>query len=307
MSPLSSSRIGVVARLTQYEKTRAADPLAQIVDRTNQLTESINGAMTNDTDADPRDTELAKLAISEILGTTDMSKMADANAAIAYLEGQLTQPERDVLNKVREMGARLLPSLKVVKAVTKKSVLQDWENYVHDSSRSPRETVEQDMLKVFNSMSDVLSDREGISPKSTYAVLDIRAIAEHQIDSSTYEKHSGVERFLLNNLLKENGPMSQLLDKDKTGIYPVSDRIRALIGNYHNTMTTTQEPANAAWAFIDSLIGSIQGTLVIGFNALLKNFIASAVARINLASLGADAFKNAFLYDNADNRKRARP
>jgi hypothetical protein len=231
--------------------------------------------------------------------------MADANAAIAYLEGQLTQPERDVLNKVREMGARLLPSLKVVKAVTKKSVLQDWENYVHDSSRSPRETVEQDLLKVFNSMSDVLSDREGIKDtKATYAVLDIRAIAEHQIDSSTYEKHSGVERFLLNNLLKENGPMSQLLDKDKTGIYPVSDRIRALIGNYHNTMTTTQEPANAAWAFIDSLIGSIQGTLVIGFNALLKNFIASAVARINLASLGADAFKNAFIYDNFENKKK---
>ena len=305
MSPLSSSRIGVVARLTQYEKTRAADPLAQIVDRTNQLTESINGAMTNDTSVDPSDTKLAKLAISEILGTTDMSKMADANAAIAYLEGQLTQAERDVLNKVREMGARLLPSLKVVKAVTKKSVLQDWENYVHDSSRSPRETVEQDMLKVFNSMSDVLSDREGIkNTKATYAVLDIRAIAEHQIDSSTYEKHSGVERFLLNGLLKESGPMSQMLDKDKTGIYPVSDRIRALIGSYHNTMTTTQEPANAAWTFIDSLVGAIQGSLVVGFNAFLKNAVSSSVARINLASLGADAFKNSFLYDNADNKKK---
>jgi len=295
ISPTQAVRIGIIARLTQYDKNKS-NPESQILDRASQLTEAVNDSMMKD---DKPRSELTQTALDQLFpGGVDATIRAlpDAAAMIAHMEAQLTKPEMDLLQHVRNVGKQLYPSLQTVKAMTKSAVLDDWHNYVHDSSISPKEGMEEDVKKMFDSMGDVLADRKGIQPIRTYPELDIRAIAEHQISSATYEQHTGIQRFLLHSLMNQDGPMSKMIDNGQPGIQKISDRIRNTIAIYHNTMTKSPDRVNGLWGFTDALTGAFAGTVVVSMNAMGKNIASSAIAMSSLIAEGPSVMANAFVY-----------
>lgn len=297
--PIEAARIGIVARLTQYKNKSTQTPTSQIMQRYSQLTESISGAMFA---YDKTRSALSQEALNSIIGSQDISQLGNHNDIIKFLESKLTKPELDVLNKTREIGKRYLPSLQMVKAITKNAVLEDWVNYVHDASISPTEETEENILKQFDSMSDVLANREGIDPRKTFPELDIRAIAEHQNKSSTYEKHTGVERYILAQALSEKSPLMYAVDSTQPGkIMPISSRLRELMVTYHNSITKSQQKPGGLIGFAENLMRAGLGTLVVGFNNFIKNTASSSIARTGLMSLSPEALKNAFLYES--NRK----
>ena len=292
LRPLAATKIGIVARLTQYSQNSNETPEAQIFDRYRQLTESLPTMEAYDKNK----AALAQKALDEIFGGQDITTLGNANDIISFLQRSLSSQETSLLNKVRDLGSRYLPALQTVKAMTKNAVLEQYVNYVHDSSVTPKESGEGNMLTVFNSMSDVLQDRKGIDPNETYPELDIRAIAERQNKASTYEKFTGIERYLLANALNNKSPITRMIDSGDIKKLS-SQRIKELIGSAHNSMVRAQPTVGGFIGFVESLMNLVLGHVIVGVNALTKNMISSSVARFGLASLSIDALKNAFVYD----------
>jgi hypothetical protein len=287
---LNATRIGVVARLTQYNKLDN-NPLNTIVRRTSQLTEGIKVQARQSVE----DGAISQLAVDQILNGTDLAQMPDEAAAISFLESQLTANEKAVLDKIRQIGQRYMPALQTVKAITKASKLDEYVNYVHDSNVTPQDTSEQNMLKVFDSMSDVLHDRKGLEDGKSFANLDIRTIANNQIKSSTYEKHTGMQRYMMVNSLSNKSPLPALLDADTNTIdKPITNRLKKLMATYHNAMTKTQHQFNGVFGVMDSAANLMVGSLVLGVNAATKNFTAALASRFSLFSLGRNAFIDSF-------------
>lgn len=301
ITPLQASRIGVVARLAQYQRNHATSPVNQIIERDRQLTESIKDSMLK---TDKTRSTISQMAYDSIMNGQDISNLGDENAIINYLEGALTQPERDVLNKVRQQAADFLPALKVVKAITRSSGLQDWVNYVHDANVSPSEEIsESNIQKAFTSMADVIHDRKGLDPETSFPELDIRSIAEHVNKSASYEKHTGIERYILWKALDTGSPIMRAIDSQyPTKMRPISDRLRNLAVVHHESMTRSQWASrNPMIAFAESAMNATLGTVIVGVNAMAKNFVSASVARGALMGLGT-AITDAFVYES--NRKR---
>lgn len=287
---INAHRIGVVARLTQYDKKDPVDPLGQINKRVSQLTESLK--LMNEHNA--RKHDITKSAI-ESLGPIDPRSFPDGAAFIADLESRLTPREKSTLDKMRDMGARYHPALKAIKAITRKAVLEDWANYVHDSSVTPKPESEVINMSNLDSITTVLADRKGIDPFTTYPELDVRAIMQTQNKAIAYEKHTGVERSILASALKKGSPLSRAIDGNKPGVRPVSDRLRELLVSYHNGMTGSQAQTNGLWSFADAAIGALAGSLIVGANSFAKNFVSSALSRSALTSI--EAAHDMFVYD----------
>lgn len=298
INPLQSHRIGLVARLTQYKKDPTkGTPISQIIQRYKELQHGYK--LMEDNDKTKKG--LTQNAEESILNGTDLTTFTDHVTAIQFLESQLTDNERKVLYKAREIGQRLLPALRTVKAITKSAKLDEWENYVHDSSITPG-TESQPVApdKAFTSMADVLHDRKGISlkePPKAYAEVNIESMMDNQIQSATYEKHTGMERYILSGILADDSPIVTILDKDSRPTNPISKRMKELLGSYHNSMTSGQERTYAIVALLESLMNNVLGTLIVSVKAFSTNFISSAVSRASLFALGEDAYKDAFVYD----------
>jgi len=287
---VNAHRIGIVARLTQYDRNDPTDPLGQINKRVSQLTESLK--LMNEHNANKHD--ITKHAL-ESLGPIDPRSFPDAAAFIADLESRLVPREKSTLDKIRDMGARYHPALKAIKAITRKAVLEDWANYVHDASVTP--TPESEVINISNldSITTVLADRKGINPFTTYPELDIRAVMQTQNKAIAYEKHTGVERSVLASALHKSSALSRAIDGSKPGVRPVSDRLRELLVSYHNGMTGSQAQTNGLWSTIEAYVGALAGSLIVGANAFAKNFISSSLSRAALTSIGAG--HHMFVYD----------
>lgn len=301
MMPVQAVRIGLVARLTQYKLKSPIDPVTQIMERYRQLTESIPMMASQD----KIKAQLTVKALNEIIGSTDLSTLGDEKAIISFLESKLAPSESSILNKTREIGKRYLPALQTVKAMTRQTVkgqpatslFQGHQNYVHDVTIKPSDPGETNMLTVFNSMSDVLHDREGIDPETSYPELDIRAVAERQIQSSTYEKHTGIERYLLANALdSRKSSIPSMLDAHTDGSKPITTRLKQILGGAHNSMVRSQPTVGGFIGFAESLMNVVLGHLIIGVNALTKNYVSSAIQRFGLFSLSNEAGKDMFVY-----------
>lgn len=287
---VNAHRIGVVARLTQYDKNDPTDPLGQINGRITQLTESLK--LMNEHNANKHD--VTKNAIDS-LGPIDAKAFPDAASFIADLESRLTPREKSTLDKIRDMGNRYHPALKAIKAITRKAVLEDWANYVHDASVTPIPDSEVINMSNLDSITAVLADRKGINPFTTYPELDIRAVMQTQNKAIAYEKHTGVERSILASALKKGSPLSRAIDGTKPGVRPVTDRLRELLVSYHNGMTGSQAQTNGLWSTIEAYVGALAGSLIVGANAFAKNFISSSLSRAALTSIGAG--HHMFVYD----------
>ncbi len=298
ITPLQSKRIGVVARLTQYDKNRTEAPQAQILSRLSQVIAGIEVEKEYNKD----DGELSNVAVTQILNGANLATFPDHQSILSFLEARLTPAEKAVLDKLRAIGQLYMPVLQTVKAITKQTTLQDFANYVHDANVHPaEEATEQNMLKAFTSMSDILHDRKGINltENNTYAELDITAIADKQIRSSTYEKHTGMQRYMLANSLADGSQLTELLDADTNSIRkPVTNRLRTLLASYHNAMTTSQHNFTGLWGLVDAAMNMYVGTKIVGANAFVKNAVSSSIARFSLNALSSQALRDSMSYDN---------
>ncbi len=298
MQELSANRIGIVARLTQWKIGGSMTPMQYIESRHNQLIIGINDSMKMDA---PDDAAVAKAAYDQIVGTTDITKLPDEKAVVTFLESQLTAGELAVLNTLRDIGQRHLPSLNFVKAITQNAVLDVWANYVHDSSSTPKEKTQGDTLSNLNQPQAILNTRTGITAERTYPVLDIRTVGTRQIREATYEKHTGVERHTLTEAIKVGGNISKMLDKGNRGkgkIRPISDRLRNVLQAYHNAMTQSANPMGEIGSLFEILVATGQGIAVVGPNAFARNRASSAVVKyMSIAALGENGLKNIFTYD----------
>lgn len=294
MGAMNRYRVGLVARLTQYSKSRP-DPKQQIITRFSQLTESLDSMETFDkTRAD-----LTRKAITDIIGTTDLDTLPDEAAIINFLESKLAPTERNMLQKTREIGRLYLPALKSVKALTRGGKLEEYVNYVHDSNITRGNPGEKSLIRVFNDMGDVLQQREGINPdvKAIYPDLDIVAVTDDQIQSSSYEKYTGLERFFLNQALSEKSPIPKMLDLNTDASHPITDRLKSLVATYHMAKTRSQPGMGGLMGFAHSLMAAILAHKIIGFNAWVKNMVSSSIQRAGLASLSNEAVGDMFIYD----------
>lgn len=298
----SDRMIGIAARLTQWDRNSPVPPLTQIVNRNSQLTDSFSDAQPVVNKAkgamlahDPKEAAIVKQAYDKLIGNTDLASFPDEQAAVQFIESRLSKQQLSVLNKTRDMGRAFLPFLQNVKAVTKNAVLQDFANYVHDSNITPNEGNESHNVKESDSMSDVLHDRKGIDAANSYPQTSIRGIAEHQSKASTYEKHTGMERYLFRQLLSDKTFTNALNSYDNSR--GISDRLLKLAEVYNESMTKNQPKGNAFWALAQSAASLIAGRLIFGINNTVHNFISSAVARASLVGLSRDAMRNAFVYE----------
>jgi hypothetical protein len=294
--------IGIAARLTQWDKAATASPLEQMVKRNTQLTDSFadadpaaGKAMGAMLAFDKEQASIVKQAYDALMSGIDLASFPDEAAAVAAIEAKLSPEQLSVLNKTRDMGKAFLPFLKNVKAVTKNVNLQDYQNYVHDSTISPQEGGESRTVKEADSMSDVLHDRKGFDPTKSYPETSIRAIAEKQAKSSAYEKHTGVERYLFRQLMSDPS-FTNILDEfdNSRGI---SDRLIKLAEVYNESMTKNQPRAGPIWSLIESSAALVMAAKILGIDPLIKNATGGLVARLTLAGLDSEAFFNGVLYE----------
>lgn len=292
--PINRTRIGLVGRLTQYNKAKP-NWLDQLTSRYNQVVRSVPTMAVFDEDR----AGLTTKALNDIVGVQDMTAFPDADSFIQYLESKLTPSELNVLNQLRDVGKFYLPSLQSVKVMTRNAAMDEYVNYIHDSNISIKEPGEGNMLQQFNSLSDILQDREGINPdlSAIYPDLDILNIAERQIKASNYEKHTGVQRYLLKRSLEPSSPIPAILDAATDVSNPITERLKKIVGSYHNSQTRSQPTVGPFIGFVEALMGIVQSHLITGAGALIKNFSSSAIQRMGLASLSNNALKNAFAFE----------
>lgn len=307
MDALTRMRIGLVARLTQWKLSPdALPPMAQIIQRYDEVVDSIADQVPNTSVKGAmlvhnKDKAMTtRRAVATIMGGNDIRTMGDENSMVRFLESQLTEREKALLDYVRSVGEEYLPTLELVKASTREVALDNWHNYIHDSTVTVKQKGEDNLSKNTNSLSDILQERKGVDPVRQYPDLDIASIGFHQIQASAYEKHTGMERHALSKAMDERSPLTALLDQDTDGINTVSGRILELTQAYHNAMTKPQESAGYVASVASMVLDSVLGLMIVGINAVTKNFGAAAVSRGSLASLSAEALGNGFLYNLSD-------
>ena len=302
ISNQSDHMIGIAAMLTQWDKAATASPLEQMVKRNTQLTDSFADADVVANKAkgamlayDKKQAAIVKQAYDALMSGIDLASFPDEAAAIAAIEARLSPEQLSVLNKTRDMGKAFLPFLKNVKAVTKNVNLQDYQNYVHDSIITPSEKGERNNVKQSDSMSDVLHDRKGFDPTKAYPETSIRAITESQAKSSTYEKHTGVERYLFRQLMSDPAFTNLLNGFDNSS--GISDRLIKIAEVYNESMTKNQPRAGPVISLLENIGALVMSSKIFGGDPFIKNATGGLISRLTLGGLDAQALFDGIVYE----------
>lgn len=273
IDPISRNRIGWVATLTQYDLGKP--------NYESQLTElsrkAVDGLKTRE--LQNGELELSQISSTALTQVTQGVPYGQANhiAIVNSLENNLNPNERKVLDKMREIGKRYYNPLRIVRLVAGGTTLPQYANYVSRIARSAdKEQVKTWGVAAFNAMQPVLKPRTTIDSLKQWWDSDIMAIADASFEQMTYEKHTGVQRTLIKELMNTQTFVAGI---DENVRNPVrTNRLKTLLGNYHVAKMSGNGRSSAAMNLIYNAMGAFISPMISGINAFIKNSFSSLVS-----------------------------
>jgi hypothetical protein len=291
----SRALAGIASVLIQY-KVGAQDPLVDLKKHFNLMNLGINYRSEIKDQMDLATIDRA--SFNYLTAGLDYDTMTH-NQIISTILGRLSPQERNVLDYLTTRSRSFLPAMRVVSSISGNRQLEEWENYNHQKilSDMPDNTISG--LAAFNSMEPPLQIREGLGTETGsngasrakgYYETDILTLGDDFFHMATYEKHTGVQRQMLKQLLDNANFTDMLENAGEESVKPKVKRIKELLGNIHAVRTnSTFKQLGAISSAALELIGIGKGFRILSTGAIVGNMATAITSQLSILSLEGDA------------------
>lgn len=296
MSVEESVRIGIASILTQYE-VNSLDALGELERASENVFNGIE--FRKNVPHERWNALLDEKAFNALMQGIDYRSMT-ADQVVQAIEANMTSPERSVLYYARSKSAQYLPSLRVVAGISGNRLLSEYTNYVKTSQRKgPTEERPMGGALAFDNMQSVVMERKGLSHDGTtpnsrvngYYETSILQLMNTFLDEASYEKHTGVERTMIRQLLNDNRFTDNLEEPDQRVNKPRVNRMKTTLGNYHSSRIGNTNHFGRAMGVYLTLSSLAKGRVLISLPMFMGNTASAIINSIALSTFTTGAMR----------------